>query len=206
VKNIDASSDRPPEVETVRVWNLSRSETTGRVIGTRKAHQHLHEGTSESPREEEPSTGEDFSVPTDQEPSEQPAAKPAAKRKRVRIRKENDSVSLIDTSLKVIVLIHQQTRMEDWLMYLQTVLDELLRKDSLGDSATPGMCVGCRNVVGEYRCRDCLGGSMRCLECAVSFHRELPLHRLQVCPKLPVSWLRYINFHCRSGRTAFSGG
>ena len=73
--------------------------------------------------------------------------------------------------------------MADWLtLYRLIVLDELLRKEGLGDSTTPGTCVGCEKGVGEYRCNDCFGGYMYCLECIVSSHSQLPLHRLQVRP------------------------
>ena len=73
--------------------------------------------------------------------------------------------------------------MADWLAaYRLIMLDELLRRDGLGDSATPGLCVSCMKIAGEYRCNDCFGGYAHCLDCIVSSHRYLPLHRLQVCP------------------------
>ena len=104
---LDPPDDNPPSIETIRVWTLGRSEATGRLSGTRKNHEHLHEGPSETFREEESSANdwEDVFDPASQEPIEQPPAKPAAKRKRVRIRKENDSVGLISTSPKVILIV-----------------------------------------------------------------------------------------------------
>ena len=65
------------------------------------------------------------------------------------------------------------------------VLDELLRRDGLGDLTTPGMCISCGNLPGEYRCSDCFGDIMWCLECTISSHCHLPLHRVQVCSELP---------------------
>lgn len=208
--DLDPPDNPPPAVKAVRVWKLEKSETSGRVTGTRRNHQHFHEGPSELSREEHPSTSdwEDVTVPASREPSEQPPAKPlkpskpTTKRKRVRVVKENDSVSLSNISPRATLTL-QQTRMAGWLANAPIVLDELLRKDGLGD-VTLGLCANCGEPEGRYRCRDCLGGRIRCLQCSVSSHRELPLHRLQVCPgELPGSWLHYMNLHPRSGRMDF---
>ena len=182
--NLDPPDDHPPEVETIRVWKVTKSETTGRVSGTRKTHLHFHEGPSEPSREEEVFIFEDVTTPAGQESSKRPP-KAAAKRKRVRVVKENDSVSPANISPKA-VLTHQQTKMADWLLYSSTVADELVRKEGLGDSTTPGACVTCKEQVGRYRCRDCFGGYMRCSRCIVSAHSELPLHRLQVSSELAI--------------------
>ena len=90
----DASSPDPDEVEDIRVWTLTASETTGRVAGRRETHRHLREEPVE-PRHEEPPTLEEVGAPVDPEPSGSPPAKVAAKgkRKRVRVVKENNSVS-----------------------------------------------------------------------------------------------------------------
>ncbi|KAF9779417.1 hypothetical protein BJ322DRAFT_1013173 [Thelephora terrestris] len=79
----------------------------------------------------------------------------------------------------MLVLTCRQTRMADWLHYRSIMLDELLRMDGTGDSATPEDCVNCGSA-GEYRCSDCFGGNMCCLKCIVSLHCHLPLHRVQV--------------------------
>lgn len=72
--------------------------------------------------------------------------------------------------------------MANWLLSDRPVtLDEFLRQDGLGDSTTPEMCFLCKKQAGEYRCTDCFGGYMQCSGCAVSSHRLLPLHRLEVC-------------------------
>ena len=82
------------------------------------------------------------------------------------------------------IITRRQTKMADWLIYCPIVLDELLRKDGLGDLSTPGNCANCMELVGEYRCNDCPGGDLYCSGCIVDFHRQrqLPLHRLEVHP------------------------
>ena len=186
--DLDSLGDRAPQAEVIRVWKTSRSETTGRVSGTRKNHKLFYEGPSKPSRKEQPSAMEDISAPADPELSGQLPAEPTAKRKKSRTtkNKENDSVSFVSILSSKLILTHQQTKMEDWrARHRSIVLDELLRGDGLGDSATPGTCISCGKLPGEYRCSDCFGDIMRCLECTVSSHRHLPLHRLQVCSELP---------------------
>ena len=84
--------------------------------------------------------------------------------------------------------MRQQTRMADWLPYRSTMLDEFLRADGLGDATTPGTCINCAKLVGDYRCKDCFGDAMYCSGCIVASHRHLPLHRIQVRPKLLTFW------------------
>jgi len=93
---VDADASSPDEAEDIRVWNITTSETTGRVFGKRKTHRHLHEDPVE-PLHEEPPTVEEIDASADPEPSDPPPAKVAAKgkRKRVRVIKENDSVSFV---------------------------------------------------------------------------------------------------------------
>ena len=81
------------EVENIRIWEITRSETNGRVSATRRNHQHSYRSSPELLCEGHPSTTtiEDI-APEDLEES---VAKSAKKRKRVRIVKENDSVSFI---------------------------------------------------------------------------------------------------------------
>jgi len=92
----DASSADSEEVESIRVWSITTSETTGRVSGRRTTHRHLREDPVE-PRDEEPPALEEVGPPADSEPSDSLPAKVAAKgkRKRVRVTKENDSVSFV---------------------------------------------------------------------------------------------------------------
>jgi hypothetical protein len=181
IVNVDSLVGKPSR-EDVRVWNVTRSETTGRISATRKNHRHLRTDRLESLPEGQPSVviAEDTSIPTELEQHEGPSPKPVAKRKKRKITKENDSVSTVLTLTKPHLTRHQ-TRMADWLKYRSIMLDELLRMDGLGDSATLEDCVNCGKVVGRYRCGDCLGGDMCCAECVVLLHRHLPLHRIQVC-------------------------
>ena len=173
---------KPSErVEEIRVWDMTLSERNGRVSATRKNHKHMYKCPTEPPLEEPPIV-EDVSAPADPEPIKSQSPKFTVKRKRVRARKENDSVSSITPSTDL-VITRSQTKMEDWLVYRPIVLDEFLRRDGLGDSTAPGICVSCMELAGEYKCRDCSGGKMYCSRCIVSLHRELPLHRLEVRPR-----------------------
>lgn len=71
--------------------------------------------------------------------------------------------------------------MEQWLKHRPVFLDELLRLDGLGDAHDgPGVCPDCLNSQAQIKCNDCFEGIMRCSACAVSFHKNLPLHRIQV--------------------------
>ena len=77
-------------VEDIRVWNITRSETNGRVSATRKTHQHIYASPLDSPHKDPPAAQE--IAPEDPEPRE---VESVAKKKRVRAVKENDSVSSI---------------------------------------------------------------------------------------------------------------
>ena len=71
--------------------------------------------------------------------------------------------------------------MEQWLQNRPVFLDESLRRDGLGDAQEDlGLCPDCSKCVARLRCKDCFEGVMRCSKCIVSFHRNLPLHRVQV--------------------------
>ena len=182
--DLDAPDDSL-EVEDIRVWAISTSETTGRASATRRNYKHFLRSSLE-PLREEILTPEHSDVPADSESNELLPAKSNAKRRRVRTVKENDSVSP--------VLVHRnnlritwQTRMEGWLPYRSAMLDEMLRLDGLGDFTALELCVSCTKSVGEYRCSDCFGDNMHCSGCILSSHRHLPLHRIQVRPGSPVS-------------------
>ena len=92
----------PDEVDDIRVWSVTTSEKNGRVVGKRKTHRHLRKDPLE-PQHEEPPIVEEVGAPTDPEPSEPPPANVArkGKRKRVRVVKENDSVSLVPTDQRL---------------------------------------------------------------------------------------------------------
>ena len=92
----DASEADSDEVENIRVQSVATSEKTGRVVGKRKTHRHLREDLLK-PQHEEPHAVEEVGGPADTKPTESKPANVGAKRKRTRIRivKENDSVSFV---------------------------------------------------------------------------------------------------------------
>ena len=106
--DLDAVNARPNKVEDIRVWNMTTSEKTGHVSGTRRNYQHTYENSPEFLREEPPPV-EDTNIPVDPGPSELPQAGSATKRKRVRTVKENDSVSSTPISHnQLIINVHRQ--------------------------------------------------------------------------------------------------
>lgn len=175
----ESRRDNKHKVEEIRVWDVTASGTNGRVSATRRNHQLIYESPPEPSREEVLVVRESIFTPTGPELSEPLPVNSVAKRRRVRIAKENDSVSFVSTLLTKLIIV-AQTRMADWLTYRSTMLDEFLRIDGLGDSATTGTCVNCKTRPGEYRCRECFGSNMCCSACILSTHVQLPLHRLQV--------------------------
>lgn len=96
--DIDGTDGFSGKVEDVRVWSVTTSEATGRVSATRKTHRHVYESPPEPLREEPSTVEESIITPVYPEPGELPLAKSVAKRRRVRIVKENDSVSLTNPS------------------------------------------------------------------------------------------------------------
>ena len=99
--DLDAMCKRSEDVESIRVWQMSTSETTGRVLGARRTLEHAYESSPGPSRHESHAVEavEAVETPTDSVPSEpQPVKEPkksATKRRRVRITQENDSVSTI---------------------------------------------------------------------------------------------------------------
>lgn len=102
--SLDPTPEEKMALEDVRIWNVSTSETTGRIRGTRKTHRHYRQ-VSPSPPEEPSTSGKpggaediaDFEDPgnvADSELLPVTASKQRRKRKRVRVLKENDSVSV----------------------------------------------------------------------------------------------------------------
>lgn len=70
---------------------------------------------------------------------------------------------------------------QDWLPYRREYLDEMHRHDGLTASERPLTCPDCAMQDGVIKCIDCLPGALKCGQCAVNCHGQLPLHRLQVC-------------------------
>ena len=99
--SLDPTDDDGRVVEDIRVWDISTSETTGRVRASRRTHKHYSQASSSLPGgsstnkklgegDEEVASVEDTGNHADSETSGCPKRKRA---KRVRILKENDSVS-----------------------------------------------------------------------------------------------------------------
>jgi hypothetical protein len=74
----------------------------------------------------------------------------------------------------------------------QIFLDETLRHHGLGYSCLQQTCALCQSVVGMaaapeakrfFRCREC-GVFLQCQTCCVARHGSMPLHFLEVSPRL----------------------
>jgi hypothetical protein len=90
--------------------------------------------------------------------------------------------------------------MLSWKEHTTEFLQELIRHEGL-TSATCYTCHGTFNPVfsstdpvqhdppaGLIRCKDCHGGFIECVPCAIKRHKDLPLHSLQVRPAAGISW------------------
>ena len=105
LSSLDPASEDDTTVEDVRVWNISTSETTGCVMASRRNLKHYRQVVPCPPEVllmrkggvEECADAEDAGVLADSEDRE-PVKKQRPKRKRVRITKENDSVSKLSIS------------------------------------------------------------------------------------------------------------
>ena len=191
ISTLDRIDDDKSVVEDIRVWDISTSEKTGRVMAKRRTLRHRSQVSSSLP--DEPSTsgkpGSDAEVTNveetgnlaDTESSSGTVNKPRPKQKCTRVARENDSVSGL-LALPALALTRiLQTKMEQWLKHRPVILDELLRLDGLGDALDgPRMCPDCMDSLAQIRCNDCFGGIMRCPACIVSSHQNFPLHRIQV--------------------------
>ncbi|KAJ7776650.1 hypothetical protein DFH07DRAFT_865726 [Mycena maculata] len=56
----------------------------------------------------------------------------------------------------------------------------MLRLEGRGDHADFPLCHACRQVDGDHRCSNCLGGgALFCSDCIVEAHRSLPFHKIE---------------------------
>lgn len=96
--------------------------------------------------------------------------------------------------------------MKKWLKHArQSFMDELVRRDGLGNFDVPGLCHACEKVAGTIRCKECSGSMLLCEECAIDSHRRNPLHRIEVrVSGLPENIVVFI--HYRNGTTDSSKG
>lgn len=74
-----------------------------------------------------------------------------------------------------------KSKLQEWLSFRDTTLDEVLRHDGLGDYLGQLGCSTCNIGPGLFKCKDCSGGSrLRCQNCIVKSHQDIPLHRIEV--------------------------
>ena len=107
--SLDTVKDEKVPVEAIRVWSISTSERTGRVNASRRTLKHHHQLPQNLPQEPSESKKLEVEATGDVEESgaladsESPATvnKQGPKRKRVRVVKENDSVSESLTTLPI---------------------------------------------------------------------------------------------------------
>ena len=71
--------------------------------------------------------------------------------------------------------------MLSWINHRMQVLDEIMRHDGLREYTSPPVCSHCLDDPGVHRCLDCSAISSYCATCITSRHKELPLHRIEVC-------------------------
>ena len=97
--DFDAVNAHKRQAEEVRTWDVSASGA-GRVSAKRKNCQHLH-GCPQEHSYQEPALEESVVTPGDPQPDDTSPAALLVKTKRVRARKENDSVSFVLALLSV---------------------------------------------------------------------------------------------------------
>jgi hypothetical protein len=83
------------------------------------------------------------------------------------------------------ILNFHQHRLSEWIKFRAAFLDEILRHDGLGNFFGRSKCSNCENVAGIIKCRDCADGALlKCPECVIALHQNLPLHRVEVRTRL----------------------
>ncbi|KAJ7774223.1 hypothetical protein DFH07DRAFT_952479 [Mycena maculata] len=72
--------------------------------------------------------------------------------------------------------------MKAWRLLMQRFLDEMLRREGLGNAMHERGCSCCKipwdSRLRRFRCRDC-GVFVQCMDCVLERHRLTPLHKLQ---------------------------
>ena len=94
-------------------------------------------------------------------------------------------------------------KLNEWLSYRQTCLDELLRHDGLGSSIGQKECWTCKGSGNAcWKCLDCNdGGWLRCQECIITVHSSHALHRIEVWQLLCIEQI--LIFILRNGMVLF---
>ena len=94
----------------------------------------------------------------------------------------------------------RQDQLSEWIKFRQEFLDEVLRHDGLGDFLGQNKCSNCGNAAGIIKCKDCANGVLlRCPECIVALHQNLPLHRVEVSGLIFVAIIHLINLQRWNG-------
>lgn len=101
----DNPPNKHPKVEMICVLDLSKSKTSGHVSVTRKTHQHVNTDVLRPSPEEPIHTSEGVGIPADIEPTCKPPTEPAAKPKKTKATKENDSVSSVLTASSKLIIM-----------------------------------------------------------------------------------------------------
>ncbi|KDQ59839.1 hypothetical protein JAAARDRAFT_56787 [Jaapia argillacea MUCL 33604] len=71
----------------------------------------------------------------------------------------------------------QQAKLQEWLPYRSSYLDEILHHDGLGDDAETTHCASCG-------VEDCFFSGLRCGDCLVDNHLALPFHCIECWTRL----------------------
>ncbi|KAM6501762.1 hypothetical protein JOM56_001739 [Amanita muscaria] len=161
-----------PITTSSRVFTLRTNDNGRRARYSVNAHHHQQNQVGV-----EPSPSNSFAAPEDAPPVDSSATG------------IDISSTIIDTETAILEpspkkkRIHSNTtstKLQEWLAFRQTCLDEILRHDGRGDFLDCESCVECGKEEGMYKCRDCFDGSLlRCQSCLVSIHGVHPLHRIE---------------------------
>ena len=86
----------------------------------------------------------------------------------------------------------------DFIPIIDTLLDEMLRLEGLGDAFAHAPCKDCHTAIATsessaYRCLDCDPTALWCKSCCVAAHSHSYLHRVQV--SLLLAYWRNITTH-----------
>ena len=105
----------------------------------------------------------------------------------------------------------QNDYLRDFLPKRTQYVSEILARYGPGDPARP--CKGCKVRQGSWRCRDCFGGGVYCMQCFREQHRLLPFHKVEhwTGSHFEPAWLCQVGVtvnlgHCGAGCPLISEG
>ena len=93
-------------------------------------------------------------------------------------------LTTITAVLNHVLFFFKDNPMLAWLKYTKDFLFELLRLDGRGKYGDQPKCSRCLKGEPQYRCRDCLGGSLFCADCIADNHRSNMFHYIEVSDPL----------------------